>query len=139
MADETKPAPSRPFPSLSSGHAPKSTSPLRHRSLGRVEKSSEAPNFKDRRRSSLLSDYSLDDARALLRSSTDDLLSPRPNVSGRLVGNDEMSNWHSAPLAFALLPALGGLLFQNGGAVVTDIMLLGLASIFLNWAVRLPW
>jgi hypothetical protein len=139
MTDEIKPASSRPFSSLSSGHAPNSTSPLRHRSLGRVEKSNEAPNFKDRRRSSLLSDYSLDDARASLRSSTDDLLSPRPNVSGRLTGNDEMSNWHSAPLAFALLPALGGLFFQNGGAVVTDIMLLGLASIFLNWAVRLPW
>jgi hypothetical protein len=139
MAEEVKASPTRPFPSLNSGHAPNSTSPLRHRSLGRVEKSNEVPNFKDRRRSSLLSDYSLDDARASLRSSTDDLLSPRPNVSTRLTGNDETSNWHSAPLAFALLPALGGLLFQNGGAVVTDIMLLGLASVFLNWAVRLPW
>jgi hypothetical protein len=39
----------------------------------------------------------------------------------------------------ALLPAVGGLFFQNGSAVVTDITLLALAAIFLNWAVRLPW
>jgi hypothetical protein len=31
------------------------------------------------------------------------------------------------------------MLFQNGSAVVTDIMLLGLAAIFLNWSVRIPW
>lgn len=54
-------------------------------------------------------------------------------------GHTETTGWHSAPLAFALLPALGGLLFQNGSAVVTDVMLLGLAGIFLNWSVRVPW
>lgn len=43
------------------------------------------------------------------------------------------------PLALALLPAVGGLLFQNGSAIVTDITLLGLAVVFLNWAVRVPW
>lgn len=43
------------------------------------------------------------------------------------------------PLALALLPALGGVLFQNGSAIVTDIILLGLAVVFLNWAVRVPW
>jgi hypothetical protein len=42
-------------------------------------------------------------------------------------------------LAFALLPALGGMFFKNGSSVITDIMLLGLAAIFLNWSVRLPW
>lgn len=51
----------------------------------------------------------------------------------------ESSHWDSAPLAFALLPAVGGMLFTNGSSVVTDIILLGLAAIFLNWSVRLPW
>lgn len=51
----------------------------------------------------------------------------------------ESSPWHSAPLAFALLPAVGGMLFTNGSSIITDVMLLGLAAIFLNWSVRLPW
>jgi hypothetical protein len=139
MAEEIKASPTRPLPSVNSGHTPNSMSPLRHRAFNRAEKANDVPSPLNRRRSSLLSDYSLDDARASLRSSTDDLLSPRPNVPGRLTGNDEMSNWHSAPLAFALLPAVGGMFFHDGGAVVTDIMLLGLAGVFLNWAVRLPW
>jgi hypothetical protein len=42
-------------------------------------------------------------------------------------------------LAFAILPAVGGLLFQNGSLFVTDVLLLGLAAIFLNWSIRLPW
>lgn len=52
---------------------------------------------------------------------------------------DELSHWHSSPLAFAFLPALAGLFFTNGSAFVTDILLLGLAALFLNWSVRLPW
>ncbi|KAF2738546.1 hypothetical protein EJ04DRAFT_485949 [Polyplosphaeria fusca] len=51
----------------------------------------------------------------------------------------EPSIWHSAPLVFVILPALGGVLFQNGSAVVTDIILLAFASIFLNWCVMAPW
>ncbi|KAH0555852.1 hypothetical protein GP486_006202 [Trichoglossum hirsutum] len=139
MAEEIRAPPIRPFPSANSGLAPNSTSSLRQRPVGRAEKGNEAPPDPLRRRSSLLSDYSLDDARASLRSSTDDLISPKPNLPGRLTGSDETSSWHSAPLAFALLPAVGGMFFHNGGAVVTDIMLLGLAGVFLNWAVRLPW
>lgn len=30
-------------------------------------------------------------------------------------------------------------MFTNGSYVVTDIMILGLAAVFLNWSVRLPW
>lgn len=30
-------------------------------------------------------------------------------------------------------------MFTNGSSVITDVMLLGLAAIFLNWSVRLPW
>jgi hypothetical protein len=42
-------------------------------------------------------------------------------------------------LAFALLPAISGALFKNGSAIVTDIMLLGLAGVFLHWSVTQPW
>ena len=56
-----------------------------------------------------------------------------------MVTNHEPSHWHSAPLALALFPALGGLFFHNGSVVVTDLTLLILAAVFLNWAVRLPW
>ncbi|CAI6333389.1 unnamed protein product [Periconia digitata] len=85
-----------------------------------------------RRRSSVYSD-----TRHPLRSSTDSLL--RPNDTERLTKNDEPSFWHSAPLAFAIVPAFAGLLFQNGGAVVTDILLLAFGSMFLNWCLRSPW
>ncbi|CAG8954471.1 hypothetical protein HYFRA_00004383 [Hymenoscyphus fraxineus] len=91
-----------------------------------------------RRRSSNFSDYSLSEARKTFQSSTDDLLLPKPNAMGSESSPDS-SPWHSAPLAFALLPAIGGMLFTNGSLVMTDIMLLGLAAIFLNWSVRLPW
>jgi len=87
-----------------------------------------------RRRSSNFSDYSL----KTFQSSTDDLLLPKPSATGH-ESRHESSAWDSAPLAFALLPAIGGMLFTNGSSVITDIMLLGLAAIFLNWSVRLPW
>lgn len=89
-------------------------------------------------RSSNFSEYSLREARNSFQASTDDLLLPKPSGAD----HHEMrqsSAWDSAPLAFALLPALGGLLFTNGSSVMTDVMLLGLAAIFLNWSVRLPW
>ncbi|KAL8697453.1 MAG: hypothetical protein Q9224_002302 [Gallowayella concinna] len=90
-----------------------------------------------RRRSSLFSD-SIDDARQSLKSSTDNLLLPRVKDLS-LASQVEPSHWHSTPLALALLPAVGGVLFQNGSAIATDITLLVLAAIFLNWAVRVPW
>lgn len=91
-----------------------------------------------RRRSSNFSDYSLREARKSFQSSTDSLLLPKPSATGH-EPKHESSHWDSAPLAFALLPALGGMMFTNGSSVITDIMLLGLAAIFLNWSVRLPW
>ncbi|KAL8707489.1 MAG: hypothetical protein Q9220_007479 [cf. Caloplaca sp. 1 TL-2023] len=89
------------------------------------------------RRSSTFSD-SVEDAKTSIKSSTDDLLLPRVKGSNPL-HQLEPSHWHSAPLALALLPAFGGLFFQNGSAIVTDITLLSLAAVFLNWSVRLPW
>ena len=74
-----------------------------------------------------------------LRSSTDDILRPDVTRNSTNSKQTEHSHLHSAPLALALLPAIGGLLFQNGGALFTDVTLLVLAAIFLNWSVRLPW
>lgn len=89
-----------------------------------------------RRRSSILSFSSLDDTRHSAR----DFIRPGLGLNNNdNVQDEEPSNWHSSPLAFAFLPALAGLFFTNGSAFVTDILLLGLAALFLNWSVRLPW
>lgn len=94
----------------------------------------------NRRRSSLVSDSF---ERASFRSSTDSLLLPRPSRRNLQYAEEESSegssHLHSVPLLLALLPAIGGMLFQNGSAVLTDVTLLVLAAIFLNWSVRLPW
>ena len=113
---------------------------FRHRPpTNRFPASTDAPSpAAPRRRSSNFSDYSLNEARRTFQSSTDDLLLPKPSTTG-IESSQSSSAWHSAPLAFALLPAVGGMLFQNGSSVITDVMLLGLAAIFLNWSVRLPW
>ena len=79
------------------------------------------------------------DSRRSFRESTDDLMFPRPSKVKSHDEHDEHSHWHSIPLGLALLPAIGGLCFQNGNALITDITLLGLAAIFLNWSIRLPW
>ncbi|KAL8711785.1 MAG: hypothetical protein Q9225_007067 [Loekoesia sp. 1 TL-2023] len=113
------------------------SSPLRQRPLGRASISADASHPLRHRRSSTFSE-SIDDAKQSIKSSTDDLLLPRVRDTS-LPGQLEPSHWHSTPLALALLPALGGVFFQNGSAIVTDITLLGLAAIFLNWSVRLPW
>jgi hypothetical protein len=42
---------------------------------------------------------------------------------------------HHLPIAFALLPAAAGL-FVGGGEKWTDVMLLGLAGVYLNWLVK---
>ncbi|KAF2452297.1 hypothetical protein BDY21DRAFT_367887 [Lineolata rhizophorae] len=121
-------------------HRPSGGAPPRLRTLARAQifndASPAAPPM--RRRSSILSDFSLDDTRHSVFSSTDNLLLPRV-TSNEAGADDEPSHWQSLPLAFAILPPLAGLLFHNGSAFVTDVLLLGLAAIFLNWSVRLPW
>ncbi|KAH6671583.1 hypothetical protein F5X68DRAFT_264831 [Plectosphaerella plurivora] len=82
-----------------------------------------------RRRSSTFSEYSMHEAGGLFN----------PKPPGARPAAEDSSNWASIPLAFALLPAVGGVLFKNGSSVVTDIMLLGLAAIFLHWSVTQPW
>ncbi|KAL8776991.1 MAG: hypothetical protein Q9213_008055 [Squamulea squamosa] len=116
-----------------SANGQSSMSPLRQRASTFADMSSPLQH----RRSSTFSD-SVDDARQSIMSSTDDLLLPRAKALG-LASQSEPSHWHSMPLVLALLPAIGGVLFQNGSAIVTDITLVGLAVVFLNWAVRVPW
>lgn len=113
---------------------------LRQRMLNRAGTFSEGaqPLPAPRRRSSIPSQHS--DTRHSFRSSTDDLLqSSGKNDMEKLTTTDEVSLWHSAPLAFAIVPAFAGLLFQNGGAIVTDVLLLGIGTLFLNLCVRTPW
>jgi hypothetical protein len=90
----------------------------------------------NRRRSSLFSD-SFSETQRSLKTSTDDLLLPRVNDQSTF--DHEPSHWHSVPLVLALLPALGGLFFQDGSSIITDLSLLVLAAVFLNWSVRVPW
>ncbi|KAI9040609.1 uncharacterized protein KD926_007825 [Aspergillus affinis] len=130
-------------PSVSTESDPRASSPipmtLRHRGPTRSATFAEgSSNLRNERRNSTLSD-SVSEARNSIRSSTDVLLFPRaPKQTDVDLPNDE-SHWHSAPLGLALLPAIAGVFFQNGSAVVTDVTLLVLAAIFLNWSVRLPW
>ncbi|RGP63718.1 hypothetical protein FLONG3_9807 [Fusarium longipes] len=85
------------------------------------------------RRSSNFSEYSLSEARDFLNPQ------PRDHSNADSSANEESSSLPSLSLAFAFLPAISGLLFKNGSAVVTDFMLLGLAGVFLNWSVTQPW
>ena len=79
------------------------------------------------------------DARKSVRSSTDDLLLPKISTSETHHDIEETSPWHSLPLGLALLPAVGGMVFKDGSAFITDVTLLALAAIFMNWALRMPW
>lgn len=105
--------------------------------MGRASTFVEGTTQFDRRSSSFLSE-TLSETRRSLRLSTDDILLPRAKEEDD-DEQDDASHWQSLPLVLALLPAVGGLLFKNGSAVITDVTLLGLAAIFMNWALRSPW
>ncbi|THC93868.1 hypothetical protein EYZ11_006650 [Aspergillus tanneri] len=105
---------------------------LRHRGPTRSATYAEGSTVPNQRRNSTLSD-SVSEARNSIRSSTDDLFFPRAAKQGDVDVPNEESHWHSAPLGLALLPAIAGVFFKNGSAVVTDVTLLVLAAIFLNW------
>jgi hypothetical protein len=112
---------------------------LRQKMLSRAATFADGANSTSsslsRRRSSLLSDTS--DTRQSLRSSTDNLL--RTSGKHELASSDEPTHWISSPVLFAVLPAIGGLVYQNGGPILTDVLTLALASWFLHWCVRFPW
>jgi hypothetical protein len=113
-------------------------SQLRQRGLNRGATFADGFVPLNRRRNSVFSE-GLSETHKSLRSSTDDLLLPRYKSGSAIASQHKPSHWHSIPLGLALLPAVGGLLFKDGSAVITDVTLLALAAIFLNWAVRLPW
>ncbi|KAK2781979.1 hypothetical protein FQN53_000229 [Emmonsiellopsis sp. PD_33] len=110
------------------GSNPAASAPyLRHRPLARSATSFGEPSFSPPgpgrlRRSSTFSD-TVSEARNSIRSSTDELFLPRVNSRIAPLNHDNESHWQSAPLALALFPAVGGLLFKNGSAVATDITL----------------
>ncbi len=99
---------------------------LRRRST--LGHSPETSPERSRRRGSTLSDFSYE-ARATLNPGADTSDAAPP----------ESSNWETIPLAVALFPALAGTLVEGGNAWATDIMLLLLGAIFLNWSVTQPW
>lgn len=118
---------------------PSGNSYLRQRPLGRAATLADTGSALNYRRNSTAFSDTVSEARQSLRDSTDDILFPRASKKDDAALHHEDSHWESAPLALALLPAVGGLFFQNGSAFVTDATLLILAAIFLNWSVRLPW
>ena len=119
---------------LASSTSRSSLSPLRQRPLNRAATFGDGfPSLRHRRSSNL------SETAQSFKSSTDSLLLPRAKSPEEVIHHVEESHWQSVPLALALLPAVGGLIFHNGGAVVTDVTLLVLAAVFLNWSVRLPW
>ncbi|KAM0719129.1 hypothetical protein Q7P37_005034 [Cladosporium fusiforme] len=132
--------PSRPSPTTTgnsynaapSANAVRQRLPHRQSSNGSLR---SPPPELPRRRSSILSYSSLEDA---TNSFTDDLLNPSSTRKLKKQKREEDSNWHSTPLAFAILPALAGLFFNNGSAFVTDALLLGFAAMFMNWSIRIP-
>ncbi|ETN40646.1 uncharacterized protein HMPREF1541_04925 [Cyphellophora europaea CBS 101466] len=124
------------FAAGSSRHLSPPPAGLRQRPLQRAATFAE-PTL-NRRRSSIFSE-SLSDAKRSIRSSTDDLFLPRATTTTDVHDNDESSHWHSLPLGLALFPAVGGLFFKDGSAIITDVTLLVIAAVFMNWALRMPW
>lgn len=139
MAEAKSDIPARPPPaSTGTSYSIPSTNPVRqrlpHRQSSNGSLRSPPPEL-PRRRSSILSYSSLEDA---TNSFTDDLLNPSSTRKLKSQKREEDSNWHSTPLVFAILPAIAGLLFNNGSAFVTDVLLLGFAAMFMNWSIRIP-
>jgi len=73
------------------------------------------------------------------RSSTEDLLSPRATGEEEEQHHETTTFWHSLPILFAIVPALGGIYSKDGSVFVTDLALLLLAGLYLNWCLVTPW
>ncbi|AEO57456.1 hypothetical protein MYCTH_2303653 [Thermothelomyces thermophilus ATCC 42464] len=84
-----------------------------------------------RRRSSTFSQYSFSEAQQDFQEET---LDPGPNPKST---SRRWKSW--LPVMFALVPPFAGLIFKNGTAFFSDLILLCLASIFLHWSVTGPW
>lgn len=97
----------------------------------------ESPPAGPRRRGSTFSDFSISEARRSVQHGTQDILNP--SGAKHDMGQDSSGALANLPMAFALLPALVGVLFEGGSQLITDIMLLGLVFIFLRYTVTQPW
>jgi hypothetical protein len=73
------------------------------------------------------------------RSSSVDLLSPRATGEEEEHHHETTTFWHSLPILFAIVPALGGIYSKDGSVFVTDLALLLLAGLYLNWCLVTPW
>ena len=73
------------------------------------------------------------------RQSTEDLLSPRAIDEDDDDEHSGTSLWYSVPLILAIVPAVGGVAFKGGSVLFTDLTLLALSSIYLNWFLVAPW
>lgn len=86
-----------------------------------------------RRRSSTFSAYSFTEAKQDLE---EEIIDP-----GSVVSTERQdASWKSRlPIMFAVVPPVAGVIFQGGAAFFGDLLLLGLAAIFLHWSVTAPW
>lgn len=84
-----------------------------------------------------MSEFSLPEAGKYFRDGTKHILNPSAERSEQ--SNDTSSMLSSLPLAFALLPAIFGVFFEGGSALITDVMLLGLVFILLRYTITQPW
>ena len=115
-------------------------SQLRQRMLSRAATFAEGvqstPPRPLRRRSSVLSDLS--DTRHSIRSSTDSLVKNTDGLD-QATAFEDGHHWLSSPVIFAVVPAVAGLLYQNGAAFLTDLFTLALAAWLLHWCCTWPW
>lgn len=81
---------------------------------------------------------SLDSRRTSFRSDSI-FLPPRADDAAPPDPHEEPSLWYSAPLLFAIVPAIGGVAFKKGSVLLTDLALLVLTAVYLNWCLITPW
>lgn len=140
MTTSTEPTASNPF-------APKDTpetSGLRNRnasiSFSRTSSWNDRRPLPERRTSSFVSDASSDGRRFSVKGLADSLAGDSAQDDAQLLdSSQEASLWYSLPLLFAIVPAIGGVAFKSGATILTDLALLCLAAVYLNWCLTSPW
>ncbi|CAJ2510069.1 Uu.00g059690.m01.CDS01 [Anthostomella pinea] len=124
------------LPGLRKAATMSQTGHLRQRPTVNTASPSAETTFVDfRRQSSNYSDFSPHEVRRDLDTSADEFFNPSRPHSKELT----KSPYVYIPLTLALLPAVAGMLFENGSAFLTDLILLSLAAVFLHWSVTQPW
>ncbi|KAK4106707.1 hypothetical protein N658DRAFT_563470 [Parathielavia hyrcaniae] len=105
--------------------------PVRRPSLAGIFTPSTPVEGHRRRRSSTLSAYSFSEA---TRDLQDEIIDPGP------VFQQEVMTWKSwLPMVFTVVPLVAGLIFKNGTAFFTDLIIIFLSMVFLHWSVSAPW